>query len=226
MRRLALWVGSAVLLAAPAFGAEGGERPLFNGKNFDGWHFHIRHADKSDPTADPKGVFQVEDGVIHVSGEEFGCLTTDEEFSDYRLSLEFKWGEKRYPPRENAKRDAGVLMHCVGPEKVWPKSIECQIQEGDCGDFYMVGGAELTIDGKRFDRGRGVKTKDAEKPRGQWNTVEVICQGGKITNKINGEVVNEGTDSSVTKGKIVLQSEGAELFYRNVKIEPLGSSAE
>ena len=75
----------AVALDAPAAppaatSADPAPITLFNGKNLDGWSIHIRHADKSDPKADPKGVFKVEDGVIHVSGEEFGCLTTDKEY--------------------------------------------------------------------------------------------------------------------------------------------------
>ncbi len=226
MRLWSVLIGTFVLSTVPVLAGEGSARDLFNGKNLDGWHVYIRHADKAtDPTSDPKGVFKVEDGVIHVSGEEFGCLTTNEEFSDYHLTLEFKWGENRYPPRENAKRDSGVLVHCVGPDKVWTKSIECQIQEGDCGDFWMVDGTALTVRGERHKSGRAAKTKDAEKPSGEWNTVEVICEGGKITNKVNGQIVNEGTDASVTKGKILLQSEGAEVYFRNVKIEPLSSSS-
>ncbi len=193
---------------------------LFNGKNLDGWSIHIRHADKSDPTADPKGIFKVEDGLIHVSGEEFACLTTNEEYADYKVSLEFKWGEKRWPPRENVVRDSGVLVHVVGPMKVWPRSIECQIQEHDCGDFYLVDGATIGIDGK-IEKRYKKKTEDAEKPHGEWNTVEVVCEGGSVTNIINGKVVNKGTDASVRRGKIVLQSEGAEIFFRNVVLTPL-----
>ena len=168
----------------------------------------------------PWGVFRVEDGVIHISGEEFGCLTTDEEFEDYRLLVEFKWGEKKWPPREKAVRDSGILLHGVGPDKVWTKSIECQIQEHDCGDFYMVDGTSIVVDGelqKRYKK----KTKDAEKPTGEWNTIEVVCDGHKIANIVNGVVVNEGSMASVTKGKIVLQSEGAEVFYRKVELTPL-----
>jgi hypothetical protein len=114
-----------------------------------------------------------------------------------------------------------VLFHCTGPDKVWPKSIECQIMEGNTGDFWMVDGTELTVGGKAIKSGRALKTKDPEKPRGEWNTVEVICDGGKITNKINGEVVNEGTNASVTKGKILLQSEGAEVYFRKVELYPI-----
>lgn len=209
------------LAGAAGFNRSQEPRPLFNGKDFTGWALHIPHADGADPKTDPKGVFKIEDGVLHVSGEEFGYVITNDEFSDFILTLEFKWGEKRYPPRENAKRDSGVLYHCVGPDKVWPKSIECQIQEGDCGDFWMVDGTELTVRGDRVQSGRAAKTMDAEKPKGEWNFVEIICDGGKITHKVNGMVVNEGSDASVTRGKILLQSEGAEIFFRDIKLAPI-----
>lgn len=219
----ALALFSLLVLAAPAPPVAQDETDeLFNGKDLSGWYTFIPHKDESiDPRSDPKKVFQVEDGIIHVSGEEFGCLLTEKEYENYHLTLEFKWGEKKYPPRENAVRDSGVLLHCVGPDKVWPKSIECQIQEHDCGDFWLVDGTSLTVDDEAHTGGRIVKKKDAEKPNGEWNTVEVVCDGDKITNIVNGEVVNEGHASSVTKGKILLQSEGAEVFFRNVKLKPL-----
>jgi hypothetical protein len=84
----------------------------------------------------------------------------------------------------------------------------------------MVDGTSIVVDGKREPRYKK-KTKDAEKPNGEWNTIEVVCDGDKITNIVNGVVVNEGSMASVTKGKIVLQSEGAEVFYRKVELTPL-----
>ena len=219
-----LGFGLAASYVGPTWADEakdgGKATPLFNGKDLSGWSIFIPHKDKSDPRTDTKGIFRVEDGVIHVSGEEFGCLTTDEEFKDYRLLVEFKWGEKKWPPREKAVRDSGILLHGVGPDKVWTKSIECQIQEHDCGDFYMVDGTSIVVDGKREPRYKK-KTKDAEKPTGEWNTIEVVCDGDKITNIVNGVMVNEGSMASVMKGKIVLQSEGAEVFYRKVELTPL-----
>ncbi len=196
---------------------------LFNGKDLAGWYTFTRHADKTvDAYADPKGVFKVEDGVIHISGEEFGCLTTKQEYGDYRLRLEVKWGAKKWPPRdtEKTRRDSGILMHCVGPDKVWTKSIECQIQEHDFGDFFLVGGTTIEVDGKT-EKGRVVRTKDVEKPHGEWNVVEVVCDGDAITNIVNGVVVNKATKASVSRGKIILQSEGAEVFYRNITLTPL-----
>jgi hypothetical protein len=199
---------------------------LFNGHDLAGWTAMVDTSAKGyapDASADPQRVFRVEDGQIHVSGERFGCLTTEKEFENYRLVVEFRWGEKRWAPRETELRDSGILMHCVGEIKVWPKSIECQIIEGNCGDFFMVGDTELTVGGESKKGGRFIRSQNKEKPFGEWNTIEVICDGDKITNIVNGVVVNEGVKASVTRGKIVLQSEGAEVFFRKVELTPLGS---
>ena len=230
MRKLSKCLGLAVLLvlfasaiSAVFAGNQGAVRSLFNGKDLTGWTIFIPHKDKSIASdADPQGVFKVEDGVLHVSGEEFGALTTKDAFENYRLKLEVKWGTKKWPPRDQAKtpRDSGVLLHCVGPDKLWTKSIECQIQEHDFGDFWMVGGTTLAVNGK-VEKGRAIKTKDAEKPNGEWNVVEIVCDGDKITNIVNGVVVNEGKNASETKGRILLQSEGAEVFFRNIELTPL-----
>jgi hypothetical protein len=191
---------------------------LFNGRNLDGFYTFLPSKGKN---SDPEGIFAVHDGMIHVLGKEFGYFCTEKEYENYHLTVEFKWGERRWPPRENDKRDSGILMHCVGPDKVWMKSIECQIQEGDTGDFWLVDGTSITCDGKRQTDGRIVKKKDAEKPTGEWNTVEVICDGDKIKHIVNGVLVNEGSGASVTKGKILFQSEGAEVFYRKIELKPL-----
>jgi hypothetical protein len=77
------------------------------------------------------------------------------------------------------------------------------------------------VGGKTQKGGRFIRTKSFEKPLGEWNTLEVVCAGDKILHKVNGEVVNEGSGASVTKGKILLQSEGAEVFFRKVELKPL-----
>lgn len=227
----------------------------FNGKDLTGFYTYLREH-KYD---DPDGVFTVEDGMIRVSGKEFGGFTTKEEFSDYHLIVEWKWGDETFPPREEASRDSGILLHCVGPDGAaggqWMESQECQIIEGGCGDFIMVGGRgkpSLTVecrvgpDGQfYYEKGGEAVTRDAgrfnwwgrdpewkdvlgfrggrdvEKPAGEWNRMEVICDGDAITNIVNGFVVNRGTKSSLTKGKILFQSEGAEIFFRKIEVRPL-----
>jgi hypothetical protein len=199
-------------------------RVLFNGRDLAGWKVFVdQKGENYDPasSADPAKIFKVEDGVLHISGERYGYIITEDEYENYHLTVEFKWGEKRWAPRATAARDSGILYHCQGPDKIWPTSIECQIIEDFCGDFILVGGTSLTVGGKTQKGGRFIRTKSFEKPLGEWNTLEVVCAGDKILHKVNGEVVNEGSGASVTKGKILLQSEGAEVFFRKVELKPL-----
>ena len=63
--------------------------------------------------------------------------------------------------------------------------------------------------------------RDVEKPLGGWNRMEVICEGDRITNIVNGQVVNVGTGSSLTRGKILFQSEGAAIDFRVIEVRPL-----
>jgi hypothetical protein len=174
-------------------------------------------------TMDPKKVFQFEGDVLHVSGEEFGYITTEEKYGDFHFTVEFKWGEKKYPPRLNEKRDAGILYHInyYKGDIVWPRSVEFQIQEGDCGDFWMVDSttirlADTLTASKNYNR--AVKTADAEKPHGEWNKAEVIVKNGKITHILNGKVVNAAGLGNTKEGCILLQSEGAEIYYRNATV--------
>ena len=195
--------------------------PLFNGKNLNGWS---KYLGKSGLNNDPKQVISVKNKEIHVSGEEFGYIATEKSYENFRLLLEFKWGEKKYPPREKDKRDAGICFHIEDKDKIWPKSAEFQIQEGDVGDLWLIGNVTAHVDGEQTkpkDFARVIKKKDAELPNGKWNKLELISQTGSFKFIVNGVVVNEGEKLSVTKGRILLQSEGAELFYRNIKIEEL-----
>lgn len=186
---------------------------------------------------DPDKVFALEDGVLRISGQHYGYLATKAEYSNYRLLVEFKWGDQTWPPREKNARDSGVLVHCVGPDKVWMKSIECQIIEGGTGDILVVEGAGLTVgderlEGKtaRFDRPGRNPWKDEigfrgpneiENPHGEWNSIEVLCEGGKVRVTVNGHLTLEGDNATPTAGKIVLQSEGAEIFFRRLDLYPL-----
>lgn len=197
-------------------------KTIFNGKNLKGWTTFL---EKQGADKDPNQVFKIEDKVIHVSGQEFGYMATKKSYRDFHLSLEFKWGEKKYPPREKAKRDAGICFNVsMTEDKIWPKSVECQIQEGDVGDLWLIGNVTAVVKGKRTqpkDYAQVVKNKDAERKNGEWNTVEVISKEGKFSFIVNGTVVNEGEEMSVSEGRILLQSEGAEVFYRNIKISEI-----
>ena len=245
---------------------------LFNGKNFAGWVKHIGVPHKSLQLSLPKDslgnyknpignedflqVFSVvrEDGepAIYVNGKVFGTITSAASYENYHIALQYKWGEKKYAPRLQLPRDAGLLYHAGDKpmqNRVWPLAQECQIQEGDCGDYWKIDKAMAHIPavfkdsnwmysakadyvwfGDEVKRPRCRKNPDNEKPQGEWNTVEVYTSGDSSVHVVNGKVVmhliglsvsENGIKKPMTKGKIVLQSEGAELYYRRIVLEPI-----
>ena len=105
---------------------------LFDGSNLNQFDSFLRSTGLN---SDPNHVFQLENGVIHVSGKEFGYLITKNSYHDYYLKAEFKWGEGTYENRAGKARDSGILYNIQGEQKVWPRSIEFQIIEGGTGDF-------------------------------------------------------------------------------------------
>jgi hypothetical protein len=257
---------------------------LFNGKDLAGWDtwLGIPHASVSgldlpkDETGkytapqglntDPKRVFTVVtvDGApaIRISGEMFGALTSRDEYGDFHLRLEFKWGEKRWPPRETVARDSGILYYAVGEHgaadnKAWMRSLECQVQEHDVGDFWAVGGTTVEVSGDATGEGkdrklvhrpegsvvtigatprRAIKQLDNENPTGEWNTVEVLCLRGTCRHVVNGKTNlvltnprQPGADGAMvplTKGRLQIQSEGAEVFYRNIQVRSISEWPE
>lgn len=272
----------ALLLGAGALRAQRDWTPLWNGRDLDGWTTWMqrpsptsnvpglardaegRYTETIGSGRDPLGVFTVVPDVdgrpaIRISGEVFGELRTVGSYKDYRLRLQFKWGEKKWPPRAGAdiQRDSGLLYHVhsePGAEgRTWARSIELQIQERDVGDLYAVGSAiavrvkpragatpviwnydptgEWTFFSQRAgSSGRVIKQPDNERPTGEWNTVELIAFGDDAIHIVNGRVVmrlhtpmriDRGVPMRVTSGPIILQSEGAEVFYRDIQFRPI-----
>ncbi|MDR2621498.1 MAG: DUF1080 domain-containing protein [Dysgonamonadaceae bacterium] len=196
---------------------------LFNGKDLSGWYTYTPKYGKNN---DEEKSFQVEDGVLHFDGEPMGYIGTNDSYKDYYLRVVFRWGEKKYPPRLNSPRDSGVLYHFPedAEDRTWPVSIECQVQENDCGDYWCVGGTSVQSPNPGQMEGRQMRiprTANYENPNPEWNTIELICYDDKSEHYVNGHLVNEAYDLSVREGKILLQLEGAEVFYKTVELLPL-----
>jgi len=212
---------------------------LFNGADLSQFDTFIRGRGLN---SDPKHVFKVEDGLIHVSGREMGYIVTKRPFHRFYLRAEFKWGEGTFGERAGQARDSGILYNIQGEPKVWPRSIEFQIKEGETGDLWMTDGAAVTgADGKRVTGppgsamnighiGKGPEQNvvgfrnssgELEKPHGEWNTLELVVEDKVIHQYVNGVLAIVGTDPFPTEGKILFQSEGAEIFFRNLQLFPL-----
>ncbi len=242
---------------------------LFNGKNLNGWDTYIGPPlnDSGKKLSDipiglnndPNKVFTIvkQDGkkVIRVSGQNWGGISTKNEYADFHFHLMFKWGLLKWGQKKNRKRDSGLLYFATGKHGAdygaWMRSQEFQIEEGNSGDYWGVAGGMQDIPVlKRSDSeyvynpagqmftfsatgkaGRHcIKRGDAEKASGEWNTLDLYCHGDTSVHVINGRVMmvlyhsaqaDNGQVLPLVKGKFQIQSEGAEVFYKNITVEKL-----
>ena len=207
---------------------------LFNGKDLSGWHVDIPKMD-NDPNV--KSAFIVRDGMLVSLGTPNGHLITDKVYQNYRLEVEY-----RFPGKPG---NCGVLVHASTPRalyKMFPKSIEVQMNHLQAGDFWCIV-EDITVPDMVKRRGPKEKwgitegkarrilnlTDDSEKPVGEWNTMVIECLNDQIKVWVNGDLVNHGYDCTATKGQIAIQAEGSEVEFRKLLLTPitkLSSSAE
>ena len=199
---------------------------LFNGADLTGWHADVPALD-DDP--DGKSPFVVRDGMLVSLGKPGGHLISDEEFANYRLSFEYRFAGK--------PGNCGVLVHASKPRalyKMFPQSIEVQMEHGNAGDFWCIVEDISVPDmeerrgpkeewGITEGKGRRVEnlTDDSEKPLGEWNAMVVECVGDEVKVWVNGELVNHGSKCTATKGHIALQAEGSEVEFRGMELTPI-----
>ena len=246
---------------------DGGWMSLLNERNLDGWYTMLEKSGKG--VAEQKKMVTLEQGMLHIMGNDIdqssaepGYIATLREYENVHIRVEYRWGMKRFFPRSMAKRDNGILYGLVGPDKVWPTCAECQIEENDVGDAYLVAG----IRGIQSEHGNGIFGQglepggwsrsylDAQKERStpprepvggrmikdgdfenlnDWNTVEVIWQGDRAAHIVNGRTVNvitslqqpnpqrAGEYIPLAKGKIAVEIEFAEIWFRRIEVKSL-----
>jgi hypothetical protein len=194
----------------------GKEIKLFNGKDLSGWTYYL-----TDPNKKMSDVWSVDpkEKIIICKGNPAGYIRTEKKYTNYVLKLQW-----RFNPVTRQAGNSGVLLRVTGEDKVWPRSVEAQLMSGQAGDFWLIDGAPLTTPKERVNPGaerNRIRLKTNEKPIGEWNEYEIVVNGGKITLKVNGEVLNEGTDAEEVAGYIALQSEGAEIHFRNIVLREI-----
>jgi hypothetical protein len=243
---------------------------LINDRDLTGWYSMLQKSGKG--VAEKKRIITVENEMLHILGAdvddtqyEAGYLATHQEFENVRIRLEYKWGVKQFAPRTISKRDNGLLYGLVGEDKVWPRCVECQIEEGDVGDFFLIDGVRgvqsphgAGLFGQGLSPAHGWPAPDSEAARAagkpsteepstgrkikdgnfekldDWNTVEVLWQGDRATHIINGRAVNTITQLQqpdpanpgkfipLTRGKIALEIEFAEIWFRRLEVKAIG----
>ncbi len=189
------------------------------GDNFQAWDYYL-----ADPEMELQDVWSIENEVLVCKGTPLGYLYTKKDYSDFMLKLDWRWPPGKKPGK------GGVLIRMTGEHRVWPKSLEAQLNTGGAGDFWGLDGYNLsgpaermqTVEHEKFGKLTNLKkTENLEKPPGEWNTYEIIAEGDTVTLIINGQQVNKATECDFNPGRICLTCEGDEIHFRNVEIKPI-----
>lgn len=212
---------AAILLAttslqsadAPVF------RDLFNGKDLTGW---------VDVNTSPE-TWSVKDGLLVCTGKPIGVMRSDKQYENFILHIEWRHME--------AGGNSGVFVWSEGttpPNRPLPKGMEVQMLELEWPNLHLTKDGQPNhpgyVSGELFgangleaipDNPRGSRSMSWEmrcKGKGEWNTYDVVCVDGTIKHSINGKFVNGIRQSSIKKGYLCLESEGAEIHFRNIRI--------
>lgn len=227
----------------PAASNDAGAVPLFNGVDFGGWDRYLGKPSEAEPPLglenDPRGVYSVVmlDGepAIRISGEVWGALISQQELGEFHLRAEYRWGTRTWPPL--GILDSGIMylstgplgaVNAGGPELSSPigsgafmVSMEYQVLPADIGGCYALGPISFQSDSR---------ITPAERP-GEWNQIEIRYRSGEVRHFHNGEQVAHASDfqlewpgepaTLLQRGKLQIQSEGAEIYYRRIELLPL-----
>lgn len=197
---------------------------LFNGKDLDGW---------VDVNTSPE-TWSVKDGLLVCKGLPIGVMRSEKQYENFILHIEWRHME--------AGGNSGVFVWSEGTvpaDRRLPKGMEVQMLELQypqlnpdkdgkplhlgyvSGELFGANGLEAIPDNPRGRRSMSYEMRC--KGKGEWNTYVVVCVDGTIKLSINGKFVNGMSESSVRKGYLCLESEGAEIHFRNIRILELPS---
>lgn len=201
-----------ILFAFSVTGCKQQTGELFNGKDLSNWNFVV--ADNAVPGDQ---VFTIKDGIISVKGDPFGYMYTKEKYGNFTLELEYRWAKE--------ESNSGIFVLIEDPANPFPKGIECQLKAGQAGDFVLLNGSDLN----EYLLPEGVTERpqfpmidkihpSSENPTGEWNKVQITVNDGVITVYINNVLQNEAS-GKVKEGYIGLQSEGKEIWFRNLVLK-------
>ncbi len=196
-------------------------KPLFNGKDLSGWV----------PVNTAPDTWKVRDGLLICSGHPIGVMRSEKQYENFILHIEWRHME----PGGNS----GVFVWSnaqPAAEKRLPDGVEVQMLELDWvnlnkrdgkkppvayvhGELFGVNGVETEPDNPRGRRSKSIENR--AKGRGEWNVYDVVAVDGVIKLSVNGKFVNGISRSTQKKGYLCLESEGAEIHFRNIQIMEL-----
>lgn len=196
---------------------------LFNGTDLSNWHDDVPEMDTNSAAKSP---FIIRNGLLVSLGKPGGHLISNAEYENYRLRVEYRFA--------GVPGNCGVLIHASTPRalyKMFPKSIEVQMENKNAGDFWCI---QENINTVNMEERRGPKnewgvsegkqrriknlTDNSEKPVGEWNTMVIECVRSSVKVWVNNDLVNYGFNCSANKGKIAIQAEGSEVEFRKIEL--------
>jgi hypothetical protein len=169
--------------------------------------------------ADPARTWSVTNGAIHCTGNPTGYLRTTRSFSNYVVTVVWRF-VKISPKADNT----GVLVHMQLPDKVWPRCVQNQGKSSRQGDLFVMAGAECKEHralGKDANTPVPLQGESNENAVGEWNTNVTVCAGNDVKAIINGKMLNEISECTISYGFIGIQSEGGDIEIRKLTLEPL-----
>src|SRR5438105_13327489 len=194
---------------------------LFNGKGLAGW-VNVNTAEDT---------WRVRDGLLICSGHPIGVMRTVKQYENFVLHIEwmhmepggnsgvFAWSNARPDPESRLPNGVEIQML----ELEWPNLHKVNGVTPPIayvhGELFGVGGVRTTPDNPRGDRSKSIENRC--KGKGEWNTYDVVAVDGVLKLSVNGKVVNGISHTSQKKGYICMESEGAKIFFRNIRIMEL-----
>ena len=168
-----------------------------------------------------------DDGVLKCEGKPFGYIGTKKTYKNFKMSLQYCWPEGVKPT------NSGVFLRINDQtkESFLPRGFEVQLAHKSAGDLWAFHGMKIAgpknrlVENPNSEIGGSMsgakRVEDAEKEAGQWNTLDILCDGSLVVVCLNGKIVNWTNDAETTPGKVGLQSEGGPILFRNCTITEL-----
>src|SRR3954449_3689104 len=191
---------------------------LFNGKDLAGW---------VNVNTDPD-TWKVKDGLLVCSGHPIGVMRSAKQYENFVLHIEwmhmepggnsgvFAWSSAR--PDPESRLPDGIEVQML--ELDWPKLNKVNGETPPIayvhGELFGAGGVKTAPDNPRGERSKSIENRC--KGKGEWNTYDVVAVDGVIKLSVNGKVVNGISHATQKKGYLCLESEGAEIHFRNIRI--------
>ena len=211
-----LFISSAVILFSCRSGGDNKKSDLhpdndfislFDGESLAGWHVVLK-----DENAPADSTFWAKDGILYSSGKPFGYIRTTAKYSDYDFNVQWRWPEE--------PGNSGVFIH-INEDKVFPTCLECQLKSGKAGDFVAFEGVHFEEHSDTSTKVVAKRTESTEKPSGEWNTYDIRVRGDSVSIYVNGVLQNIASGLNIDHGWIALQSEGAPVEFKDIRIKIL-----